>query len=207
MADTQTAVLSLEEKLRETLEAEYAAKLQAQVNEIAARMTEENKKAVNDALEKMRKDMQPPAAGDMQKMLDQEYLEFKIEIQVGTETEKRTFVIRELPQSIEKKMFKQIRTTLLPFASELAAMSMNLMEGDASKKIIQLINTFEPILDVMTELCAISLDPFGDDSIDAEWVREHLSSNRIAQIVTVQAQANRLRDFFSLLFQGSKLAM
>ena len=124
----------------------------------------------------------------------------------GGKMEKRTFVIKELPQAMEKKMFHTIKKTLLPFASDLAAISLNLLEGDAAKKITQLINTFEPILDIMTELCAMSLDPFGVDKIDAEWVREHLSSNRIATIVTVQAQANRLRDFFALLFQGSKLA-
>lgn len=210
MSEAQAVVAEpgLEERLREQLDAEYQKKLQEQVNEIAARMSEENKTMVTEAIEKIKKDMAPPSQEDLQKLLNQEYLTFKLDIPVTNsgKTEKRTFVIRELPQAIEKRMFDTIKTTLMPFASELASLSMNLMEGDASKKIVQLINTFEPILNLMTEIAAVCLDPFGTENIDANWVKDHLSSNRIAQVVTVQAQCNRLRDFFALLFQGSKLA-
>jgi hypothetical protein len=117
----------------------------------------------------------------------------------------KTFTIVELPHSVEKKILKRIKTILVPFASDLSAISMELLEGDAAKKIVQLMNTFEPVLDAMVALCTICLNPFDEEEdIDEAWVATHLSSTRIVKIVTAQLEVNRWRDFFSLLFRSTK---
>lgn len=198
----------LEAKIRLQVEQENQEKIkhqvEEQVREISTKMQEENKQLVSDAIERIRKQMAPPSQDDIQKLLEQEYEEFTVELKVGGA--QRKFVIRELPQAIEKKIFKTIKDVMVPFSTDLAALTMNLLEGDASKKIVQMMNTFEPLLDVMTRVTAIILNPYGEDAdITEEWVSKHLSSTRIVKIVTAQAQCNRIRDFFSLLFGATKL--
>lgn len=194
----------IEQKVRSKLEEEYNTRLQTEVDSISKRMTEENQKILNNAIEKFRRETTPPSEQDIQKLLEQEYLEFTVDVKVGKE--KKSFTIRELPIEVEKKIYKKVKTILVPFASELSAMSMNLLEGDAAKKVVQLMNTFEPLLDVMVSVCAICLDPFQEDAeITEEWVRNNMGSTRIVKIVTAQVEANKMRDFFSLLFRNTKL--
>lgn len=222
MADEEKAVLmedqqaELEVRLREKLQTEYDTRLESEVLKISQRMQTENQRIVADALERYKKEMLPPTEQDVQKLLSQEYVEFKIDIRVpvkngpGEDSDskwtKKTFTIQELPQNIEKKIYKKIKGVLVPFSTELAALTFNMLEGDAAKKIVQMMNTFEPLLDVMAGITAICLNPYGEEEeITEEWVQEHLSSTKIVTIVWAQVEANRMRDFFSLLFQGSKL--
>ena len=106
----------------------------------------------------------------------------------------------------EKKIYKKVKTILVPFASDLSALSMQLLEGDAAKKIVQLMNTFEPMLDLMIAICTICLNPFGEDEeVTEDWVKVNISATRIVKIVSAQMEANKMRDFFSLLFRNTKL--
>jgi hypothetical protein len=218
MAEEEVAVVAeetreeLEQRIRAELEpkiiaekeAEYTSRLEVEINKISARLQEDNVKIVTEAIEKYKKELAPPSEQDMQKLLTQEYAEFKVDIRVKGEI--KVFTIQELPQKVEKKIFKKIKDVLVPFSSELAALSMNMLEGDASKKIVQIMNTFEPMLDVMAGVAAICLNPYGEDEeITEDWVKDNLSSTRIAKIVTAQLEANKMRDFFSLLFRGSKV--
>lgn len=190
--------------LRTKLEKEYESRLQVEVNKISQQMIVENKKVVEAAIERFRKEMAPPSEQDIQKLLEQEYVEFSFEIHTGKDATKH-FTIRELPIEVEKKILKKVKTILVPFATELTGISMNLLEGDAAKKIIQLMNTFEPLLDVAVSVCTLSLNPFGEDEeVNEDWVRAHLSSTRIVKIVSAQMEANKMRDFFSLLFRNTK---
>jgi hypothetical protein len=209
LKDAVEQELSLEAKLRAQFEVDYQKRLEAQIVEISKQMTAENQKIVQEAIERFRKEMLPPNEQDIKKLVDQEYMEVTFEIPSGRKgKEKKTFVIRELPQSVERRMFKKVRERLVPFATEMAGLSMNLMDGDVAKKLVQVMNTFEPALDVMVSICTLCLNPFGEDEeVDEKWVADHVSSTRILKIVTAQFQCNKLRDFFSLLFQGSKLVL
>lgn len=200
----------LEKQIREKLEVEYQKKLELQVQEISKTMQESNTKTLTEALEKYRKEIAPPSEEDIKKLLSQEYEEFELEImplreRVNGEKKKRTFIIRELPQSIEAKMVHKIKTILQPHAADLASLSMQLVEGDAAKKIVQVMNSFTPMLEVMCGLCTLSLNPFGEEEgVDEKWVADNIGSARIAKIVTAQMQCNKVRDFLSLLFQGTR---
>lgn len=201
---------ALEVKLRERLEVEYQKSLEVKIKEISDKMTEENKKLVQDAIEKFRKDMLPPGPEDIKKLLEQEYAEFTIEIPIGrgNSRTKKTFTICELPQAVEKKMFKKVKEIVVPLSTEFAQITVNLLEGEAGKKIVQLMNTFEPVLDLMAGIAAISLNPYGEEEeVTEEWVAGNISSTRIAKIVTAQMECNKVRDFLSLVFRGAQLRM
>jgi len=193
----------LEQQIRTKLEEEYNSRLQEEIQKTSNRLIEENKKLVNETIERLRKEMAPPSEQDLQKLLDQEYLEFTIELPV--KGRKRKFTLKELPIAVEKKMFRKIKDILVPFSSELAALTVNMLEGDAGKKMVQLMNAFEPVLDVMIALCAICLNPYEEEEdITEEWVREHIGVTRMVKIVTVQLEVNKMRDFFSLLFHSTR---
>ena len=195
----------LEKKIREELEVEYNARLESQVKDISDKLQENNQKIMTEAVEKIRKEMAPPSSSDVQKLLEQEYEEFTVEV-LGRNKQTKVFTIKELPQKVEKKIYKKIRDVLVPFSTELAAISMNLLEGDGAKKIVQIMNTFEPMLEVMLGIATICLNPYGEDpDVTEDWVAENLSSTRIAKVVTAQIEGKRMRDFFSLLFRGSRL--
>jgi hypothetical protein len=216
MAETEEVVLTEEEqvekKVREDLEEEYNSRLEVQLKEITQKLTENNQKVVTEAIEKFRKEMAPPSEEDVQKLLSQEYSEYKVEVRIragkgeAQTNQTRTFTIQELPQKVEKKIYRKIKEVLVPVAQDLAALSMDLLKGDAATKIVHLMNTFEPVLDVMVGIATICLNPYGEEEgVTEDWVATNLSATRIVKIVTAQVECNKMRDFFSLLFRGSKL--
>ncbi len=197
----------VEKQVREKLEPEYAAKLDKQMQEYGEKLQEQNKKVIDEAINDLRKKMEPPNPEDLQKLLDQEYLSFKIKVassRDGKEAE-RQFVIRELPQLVEKKFYAKIKDRLVPLASDIAALTLNLLEGDAARKVVAALNSFEPFIDLSAELVAIVLDPYEEEKITVEWVRANLSTTRIVAILNAQIECNRMRDFFSLLSRSSGL--
>jgi hypothetical protein len=124
-AETQIVVETQEREeinIRAELQKEYDSRLEVEVNKISQQMIVENKKVVEAAIERFRKEMAPPSEEDIQKLLSQEYVEFKIEVPVKGEI--KHFTLRELPIAVEKKMFKRVKTILVPFASDLTAISI-----------------------------------------------------------------------------------
>jgi hypothetical protein len=183
----------LVQKVHNILEAEN----KKQMDDLSVAVREENKKAIDAAMEEIQKKLKPPTQEEIQKLLNQELMEFTVT--VGG-TEKRKFTIVELPQAVEKKMVRVIRDRLVPIATEISALTMNLLQGDAADKLVKLMSTFEPALGVMTDLCVIVLNPYGDDKeVTLEWVEKNLTSQRILSIVVAQFECNRMRDFFSQL--------
>lgn len=199
--------VDVENRIRMELKKEYDTRLQEEIQKISSEMQKENEKVVTAAIERFRKEMAPPSEQDIQKLLDQEYMEFKVKVRGDSGVEK-LFVIKELPIDVEKKIYAKVKKILTPFAQELSALSMNLLEGDAAKKVVQLMNTFEPMLDVMISICTICLNPFEEDiDVTEDWVRKYLSSTRIVKIVSAQMEANKMRDFFSILFHSTRQAI
>jgi len=168
---------------------------------LAEEVRAENKEQIDKALIEFKEKMTPPTPEQLQKLLTQELLEFKIIIKGRgkDEKEERHFVIQELPQKIEKKLLRLAKDRLVPIATEISSLTMNLLEGDAAKKLIDLMNAFEPVLDVLCSMAATILNPYGDlEDVDEQWVQDHLTTQRIATIVVAQFECNRLRDFLLL---------
>ena len=207
---TEEQKVDFEVALRQKLEEEYATRLQSEIQSISAKMQEENKRIVTEAVERMRKELTPPGPEDIQKLVSQEYQEYTIDVKYSSKTGggllEKHFVIRELPYAVEKKMYDKIKNMVVPMASDVASLTMHMLEGDAATKIVKIMHTFDPALEVMVSVCTLCLNPFGEEAdVNEEWVRRNMSSARIVKVITAQIECNRMRDFFSLLFQGSKL--
>lgn len=187
------------EELVTEIRAEFEGKMNSQLDIIK----KENQKAIEGAIAEMRKKIEPPKPDELQAILDQEYIEFKVKVHASGD--ERTFTIRELPQAIERKILKEIKKQAIPLAIELQGVSFTtLLDGDPIKKIADLLNAFDPVLGMFCEMAATILNPFGkDDEVNAEWVQKNLSSQRILAIIAAQFECNKVRDFFSLLSRGT----
>ena len=192
LVDTEVETISFEDKL----EAELAKSMNAYRIELATA----NAKMIQEELERIRKDFGPPKLEDIQKLLDQEYLTFTVLVPWPGEEKKREFTIQELPQSVEKKFYKQIKSQLLPRAKELAALSFEVLEGKVEDKISAILEAFDPSFDILAAGVVLILNPRGETKeITQEWVQDNISSSRMWNILEAQMQVNRMRDFFSRL--------
>ncbi len=214
-----TAATPVTDAIRQDIEKEvrslYEAKFAKEVSDFKRDLGAQNETAIQEAIKEFRDSQKPPSEDEIRKLLNQEYLEFEVQIPwddppvplpegTGTENATRTFAIRELPQRVEKAFYKQFKEKLIPRASDLGALTFELLEGDVGKKITSLLETFEPTFDLLAEACVMILDPRGKEKISKDWVQNNLSSYRQWNIIYAQIQVNRLRDFFSQLSRGSK---
>lgn len=199
-----------ETEFRVKVRAEIKAKYEAEFKELSERLKAENSTALDAAIKQIREEMTPPKETDIQKLLDQEYLTFAVKIPCPyldgtTGTRLRLFTLVELPQSVERKILRQLKQKLIPITQELSALTVNLLSGDASEKIKALMESVEPVMDAMICVTTIILNPYGKEpGIDEDWVQENVSIDRILRIISAQMQCNRVRDFFSLVAQASR---
>lgn len=192
----------LVEQVRSILKVEYDSRFQEELKATQELLKDEAKKTMTSAIQELQAKLKPPTAEELQKVLEQEYLEFKLK--VGRGEEEKTFTIQELPQAVEKKFVKKAKSQLVTIASEIASLTLNLLEGDAARKVVAAMNSLEPLLDVVAELATIALNPYETDpDITKEWVQKNLSTSRIMAVVNAQLEANHIRDFLSLLSRSS----
>ena len=200
------------EQLRASIEqdtkATYDAKFVRDIEAFKDRIRIENEEALQVVINEFKKEQKPPSEDEIRKLLSQEYLTFDVEVpweSANSADRTRKFVIRELPQSVEKKFYRKFKMELIPRASDLGALSFDMLGGDAGKKIVTLLETLDPAFDLMADAVVMVLNPREKETeITRDWVQENLSSYRQWNIIYAQVQINRLRDFFSQLSRGSK---
>jgi hypothetical protein len=184
---------ALADKANKAAEAKKAKELEELIKTLSA----ENIKLRDIELEKLRAANKPPNPQELEKLLSQEYLEFTLRI--PTEDGVSDFVIRELPQAAETRLFNTIKKKLVPALSALSSIEWNSSMTTASK-LEKVIDATPLALDTMSELVSVCLNPFGKSStINAVWVQNNLSSVRQLSVLEAQVAANRFRDFFSAL--------
>jgi hypothetical protein len=183
----------LADKANKAAEVKKAKELQSTIEAL----TQENIKMRDQELQKIRDSNKPPDPKELEKLLTQEYLEFAVKLPTGDGV--REFVITELPQSAETRLFNTIKKKLVPALKELSAVEWNSSMTTATK-LERVIESIPLALDTMAELTAICLNPFGKaKDITAEWARNNVSSVRQMNIIEAQIMASRFRDFFSAL--------
>ena len=194
--DQETFEQKTEEKYKGLLEIwkrdEYV-KLEQQTESLIA---EEVKKRFDE----WQKAQKPPSPEDLQKLLDQEYLEFRVKVRIGDG--EKEFVIVELPQEIEQKLYRIFKNKLLEKASVIASVAQANMDEPMEKKFRLALDAVDDSFDLLAQCCALVLNPFEKTEVTKEWVKSNLSSNRVWNIVFAQIEANRLRDFFSQISQA-----
>lgn len=189
-----------EKKAKEQYSAQYVKDIAAYKEQLRS----ENDVAIQQAISEFKKSQEPPKPEEIQQLLSQEYLSFKVQIpDPKDETKEREFTIKELPQRAEKAFYKKFKDELIPRASDLGALTFEILGGDVGQKITSLLNTFEPTFDLLAEACVLILDPKKTGDVTKEWIQDNLSSYRQWNIIIAQTQVNRLRDFFSQLSRNS----
>lgn len=184
--------------LRVEMEAEYTRRLTDEVTRLEDQQREHLENVVND----WKKSQAPPTIEDIRILLSQEYYEFPVKF--ASSKGEKIFVIKELPQAIEKRFYRMLKAQLIPKVKELANLTVRLAEGNVESKLTSIMEMFEPTFDVLAQTVQIILDPFEqDEDITVEWVQLNISSFRQWNIILAQERANRLRDFFSHVSQAS----
>src|SRR5882724_2621106 len=164
------------EKIREEVRAELTVKFEAEytkkIDEMQARLQEANKKQMEEVLKEWQAAQQPPTQEEINQLLNQEYFEFKVRLPDpdNGETE-REFVIRELPQTVERLFYKRIKEHILPKLNELSDITVRLTDSDIENKLLAVIELFEPSFDILAETTSIILNPFGKNSVTPKWVQ------------------------------------
>lgn len=156
---------------------------------------------VKKRFDEWQKAQKPPSPEDLQQLLDQKYLEFKLTLRTGEGD--REFTIVELPQAIEQKFYRIFKSKLIAKASVIASIAQANIDEPMDKKFKFALDAIDESFDVLAEACVLVLNPFGkDNDITAAWVKNNVSSNRVWNIIFSQIEANRLRDFFSQISQA-----
>ncbi len=166
-------------------EARYQARLEAEV----ARLREQSQKTV----EEFKKSFPPPTEEQIERLLYPELSEFSFEL--GG----KRFVLRELPALTEKKFLRLVEQKLPALVAEVLRFDERLGD-DPAKAFTHLLTRADAALDLVSEACALVLDPTGELSISREFVQKHASTLRQLRILQAQLLLNAGRDFLSQLF-------
>jgi len=213
MAETQEQVNEIV-AIREEFQKEYEQKFEIWKAKEFAEFKEKQDKELQEQVGKMMtkwlEEQKPPTLDDIKKLLEQEYIEVPIKIPLvnddGT-SRVEVFTVRELPQSVERKFYRQFKDRVKEKAPQLASFVQQNMDLPFEQQVSGFLDTFEGAFDLMADATVIILNPFNKKpEITAQWVADNIGSNRMYSIVLAQVEVNRLRDFFSRLFQSGQRA-
>lgn len=203
MAETQKVEeVSLDQQLRQEYEAKYEIWKAKDLAELKEKQEQEIQNEVRKLFAKWQEEQKPPSLDEIKLLLEQEYAEIPITIPVRTDgaVAKRTFVLRELPQSVERKFYRQFKDRLKTKGPELNAFAQANMDKPFEVQLSAFLETFEAAFDVLADAVVLVLNPFGaEKDVTAQWVADNISLNRQYSIVLAQVEVNKLRDFFSRL--------
>jgi hypothetical protein len=173
------------------VERAYAQRLEQEV----ARIRAESRKAV----EEFKRTFPPPTDAQIERLLYPELSEFSVEL--GG----RRFTLRELPALIEKKFLRIVEQKLPAIVGEVLSFDERLGD-DARAAFAHVLARAASALDLVSDACALVLDPAGEHGVSREFVQQHASTAFQLRIVQAQLLLNGARDFLSQLFPAMGLA-
>jgi len=107
------------------------------------------------------------------------------------EEESTRTVLAAIREVVEQKL-PALLAEVLSFEERLG--------DDAQQGFTRLLGRASTALDLISQACALVLDPTGDHGLTAEFVQEHASTARQLRILQAQLRLNGARDFLSRLF-------
>jgi len=176
--------------------------------ELEKKMDAQVQKGVQELFDKWQEAQKPPTKEQIEQLVKQEYATFTIELQVEDpekedEFTPRTFVLRELPQTVEEEFYEIFKKQLQGHMGEINALAQKTMGNTPEEKLKAVLELGTGGFKVMAELVKIILNPRGRKrDITVKWVQDNVSSMRQWNIIQAQVEANKLRDFFSKLSQS-----
>lgn len=195
----------MELDIRLKVRQEYEALLQIWKDDELAKLSQKQEEVIaaglQDYFEGWKKDQKPPTVEQIQELLDQEYVTFTLPVTYVKDddtTAVKTFTIRELPQTLERRFFKQFKENITNKISDLEALVQSDIDAPFDKKVKAGLEMVDEGFDVMAEAVLIIINPYKRHAdIDKAWVQNNIGSDRQWQIIKAQMEVNRLRDFFS----------
>lgn len=170
-------------------------------------LKQENESTIKEGLQKYweeyQKSLKPPTHEEIQELLNQEYEEFTVKLNI--EGIVKTFTIRELPQEAEMKFFKLFQEKILEKSQSLSAFAQESIDKpfeEVAKAFLDLFNQLPGLLSASVKIC-LNYDD-SDKMITQEWIQKNISSDRQWRIAEAQVAVNRLKDFFSRVSQSGQ---
>jgi hypothetical protein len=168
-----------------TLESAYEKRLEQEV----ARIRAESRQAVED----FKRTFPPPTDAQIERLLYPELSELSVEL--GG----RRFTLRELPALVEKKFLRQVEQKLPVIVEEILSFDERLGD-DARAAFAHVLARATSALDLVSDACALVLDPLGEHGVTREFIQQHASTARQLRILQAQLALNGGRDFLSQLW-------
>ena len=170
------------------LESRFAARLDAEITHL--------REQSRNAVEEFKRSFPPPSDEQIERLLYPELSEFSV--QVG----KQTFTLRELPALYEKKFLRLVERKLPALVAEVLSFDERLGDpaGNAAGTFAGILTQATSALELISEACALVLDPDGAAGITREFIQQHASTARQLRILKAQLMLNGARDFLSRLF-------
>jgi len=202
----------VQSELEPIIKNELKEKNTVEIAQFKDNLRQEMDAAFRKELEKFREEEQkrkkPLTQSEIQALLTKEYITFDVTIQ-DEENNKHEFTLRELPQGVELELYKGAKNITSRIVKEANQISFKVVDNDLFQNILSLMDVFEPVQDFLAEACSLCLNPprgnppkKKNEWLTPEWVKYNLSNYRIATIITAQVEVSKMRDFFSILFDG-----
>lgn len=186
-------------KILERAEEKATARHSKLLDEQVTKLVEDNKTMIQATLDEIRKANEPLKPEELTKLINQEYLEFTFTMQRNGVRAAREFTIRELPVKMENRIIKTLRKTLSSSLKELSSLEWTTEQSNL-QRIQQIVDMVPGALETLAECVSICLNPYGDEKdVDLEWVLDNMTAQKILVVLQLQAEANRWRDFISLV--------
>jgi len=202
----------VQSELEPILKNELKEKNTVEIAQFKDNLRQEMDAAFRTELEKFREEEQkrkkPLTQSEIQALLTKEYITFDVTIQ-DEENKKHEFTLRELPQGVELELYKGAKNITSRIVKEANQISFKVVDNDLFQNILSLMDVFEPVQYFLALFFFICLNPprgnppkKKNEWLTPEWVKYNLSNYRIATIITAQVEVSKMRDFFSILFDG-----
>jgi len=207
-SDRQEWELNLRVQVRKEYEALMEGWKAEALEEVRKEYDGKLKEGLAKFIEEWKAEQKPPTHEEVQQLLDQEYETFTLNVtpySTSSEVEPKMFTLRELPQEAEEKFYKQLKERLLKNVPALQTIAQETMDMPFEERAKAYFSAFDEGFNILADAVVIILNPFGDDKdITRQWVKKNISSNRQWQIIEAQLKVNRVKDFFSKLFQSGQ---
>jgi hypothetical protein len=163
------------------------------------------KRSIKEWQDKQESAKKPLTPEELQILLNQEYVTFKVSVRKTKEDDSIELIeltLGELSQNKEEEFYKLAKDFVKENITSLGGNAFKLTEGDLFEKLGTMMDVFDPVFSTMAKACVICLNPDGKHKwLTTEWIQSNMNSFRIMNVIKAQTEINKLRDFFSELFQ------
>jgi len=134
--------------------------------ELEKKMDSQVQKGVQELFDKWQEAQKPPTKEQIEQLVKQEYATIPLELQVESPEKEdefvtRSFVIRELPQTVEEEFYEIFKHQLKDHMGEINALAQKTMGQTPEEKLRAVLELGTGGFKVMAELVRIILNPRG----------------------------------------------